>query len=195
MIVILSSFTQCQAPSNPSQWSEQKLNEWFESGEYLNGLQLLPDPSIDRRLFAQHYHDHKETWDKAFEFLKNPDFSSMALGRIELGDSMYSTINEYHTKVREDALFEAHKKYIDIQYIVSGEELIDVAHLKNMTVTKPYDSENDIEFGAINEFSALKALPGRFFIFFPTDAHRPCLHPANDSILIRKVVVKVPVEN
>ena len=194
MFIILLGLTECQQSSHPSKWSDQEINEWFESEQYLNGLQMLPDPSVDRRLFAQHYYDHKETWDKAFEFLMNPDFARMALGRIELGDRMYSIVMEYDTKAREGALFEAHRKYIDIQYIVSGEELIDVAHLKNMTVTEPYDAEKDIEFGPVNVFSVLKAFPGRFFIFFPTDAHRPCLNTGNDSMLIRKVVVKVPVE-
>ena len=180
--------------THPSTWSDREINEWFESGQYLNGLQMTADPSVDRRSFAQHYYDHKETWDKAFAFLKNADFANMTLGRVELGNGMFATVSEYPTKDRETTLFEAHQKYIDIQYVASGNELIDVAPLKNMTVTKPYNSENDIAFGAVTEFSEMKASAGRFFIFFPADAHRPGLKDGNDNTLVRKVVVKVPVE-
>ena len=194
-LFILLVFTQCQSSSHPAKWSDQKVNEWFESGQYLNGLQMLPDPSVDRRSFAQHYYDHKETWDKAFEFLKNTDFANMALGRIELSNHTFATVSEYFPKDREGIPLEAHKKYIDIQYVISGYELIDIAPLKNMTVTTPYNSENDIMFGVVPEFSELKASPERFFIFFPTDAHRPGMGIGNDSVLVRKVVVKVPVES
>jgi len=195
MLAVLFGLIQCQPSSHPSKWSDQKLNEWFESGQYLNGLQMLPDPSIDRRSFAEHYYDHRENWDKAFAFLKNSDFSQMELGRIELGGSMFATVSEYLPKDREVTLIEAHEKYIDIQYVVSGNELIDIAPLKDMAVTIPYDSGNDIAFGTVPEFSELKASPERFFIFFPNIAHRPGLKAENDSELIRKVVVKVPVEN
>ena len=194
VILVLFSITQCQSPSHPSQWSDEKLNDWFETGQYLNGLQLIPDPSIDRLSFAIHYYDHKETWDKAFAFLKNTDLANIALGRIELGNEMYATVSEYSPKDRDSALFEVHKKYIDIQWIISGEELIDIAQLKDMTITKPYDSENDIAFGTVPDYSELKTTPERFYIFFPADAHRPALKAGNDSASVRKIVVKVPYQ-
>jgi YhcH/YjgK/YiaL family protein len=107
---------------------------------------------------------------------------------------MFATVSEYLPKDRNVTLMEAHEKYIDIQIIVSGHKQIDVAPLKDMTVTRPYDSGNDIVFGTIPAFTELEALPGRFFIFFPTEAHRPCMKVENDSTMIRKVVVKVLVE-
>ena len=193
MPVSLSGLTQSQSVPHPSQWNDRQLNEWFDSGQYLNGLPNLPDESINRRSFAEHYFDHKEIWDRAFAFLKQTDFVNIALGKIELGGTMYANVDEYLTKDREIARTEVHRKYIDIQYIVSGNELIDVAPLKNLTVTQLYNPEKDVEFGTVTEFSERKASPGRFFIFFPADAHRPCLKVGNDSELIRKVVVKVPV--
>jgi len=192
VILILYGITQCQPPAHPSQWSDEKLNDWFESGAYLNGLPLIPDPSIDHRSFAIHYYEYKEKWDRAFAFLKNTDLANIALGRIELGDNIYATVSEYFPKDRDATLFEVHQKYIDIQCVVSGNELIDIALLKDMTVTNPYDSGNDITFGTIPEFSELKTSPGQFYIFFPTDAHRPALKAENDSASVRKIVVKVP---
>ena len=195
ILVMLLGITNCQQSSHPSKWSDQKLNEWFESGQYLKGLQLLPDPSIDHRSFAVHYYEHTGLWDRAFAFLRNTDLANVDLGRIELGDNMYATVSEYIPKDREGQLpFEAHKKYIDIQYIVSGKELIDIAPLKNMTVTQSYNSENEAMFGSVTDFSVLKASSERFFIFFPADAHRPNLKDGENDVLVRKIVVKVPLE-
>jgi len=157
-------------------------------------LQLIPDPSIDGRTFAQHYYDHKETWDKAFAFLKNTDLAHATLGRVELGGNMYATVSDYYlTKDRETTLLEAHQKYIDIQYIFEGTEVIDAAPLKDLTVTVPYDSDKDILFGTVPEYTELKTSPERLYIFFPNDTHRPCLKDENGSAWARKVVVKVPV--
>jgi len=86
--VVLLGLFQCQISPHPSKWSDQKVGEWFVSSQYLNGLQLLPDPSIDRRSFAEHYYEHRETWEKAFTFLKNTDFTHVESGRKELGGSM-----------------------------------------------------------------------------------------------------------
>ena len=193
MLVVLFGLVSCQSSSPPSKQSDQKVNEWFDSGEYLNGLKLIPDPSIDRRSFAQHYFDHQETWDKIFAFLKETDFTLITAERIELGNNVFATVSEYVPRDREEALFEAHKKYIDVQYVISWHELIDIAPLENMIVTKPYDAEKDIEFGTVREFLELAASPERFFIFFPTDAHRPSLKKEKDSTSVRKLVIKIPV--
>ena len=191
----LTCLTQCQQSPHPSKWSDEKLREWFDAGEYLNGLRILPDASIDRQSFAVHYYEHKETWDNAFSYLKNTDFFNTPIGRVELGDGMYAIVQEYIPRDRESALFEIHQKYIDIQYLFSGVELMDLAPFEKMTVTEPYDSENDIAFGVVAEYSELTATSESFFIFFPTDAHRPSLKTSvSDSVMIRKVVVKVPVK-
>ena len=194
VLLIVLGITQCQTSSHPSKWSDQQLNEWIESGQYLNGLQLLPGPSTDNRAFAEHYYNHKEVWDKAFAFLKDANLDTLPLGRIELGDNMYATVSEYYPKDREVTLFEAHEINIDIHYVIYGKELIDVAPLESMTVTRPYDEKNDILFGTVPKFTELKASPDRFFVIFPYDAHRPSVTDGNDSIFTRKIVVKFPMK-
>ena len=193
MTALLVGVSACDPASHPSKWSEQKLKEWFDSGQFLNGLQMIPDASIDLRTFAIHYYDNKAKWDKSFAYLKNTDLTQLALGRVEIGDGVYATVSEYLPKDREGMLFEAHKQYIDIQYIIAGKELIDVAPLKNTTITKPYNAEGDAMFGTVTGFSALKATPGRFFVFFPNDAHRPGMKDGDENITVRKIVVKLPV--
>jgi len=193
VLLVLSGFTQCRSTSHPSEWSDQKLNKWFESGQFLNGLQLLPDESIDRRSFAGHYYDNKEAWDKVFAFLKETDLPNTALGRIELGDNIYALASEYSPRrSRDPVLLEAHKKYIDLFYVVSGKELLYVAPLESLTVTVPYNPETDVEWGTVPAFSSWKASPDRFFVVFPDEAHRPGVRDGNDSVFVRKLVVKIP---
>lgn len=137
---------------------------------------------------------NRERWEKAFEFLKTNDLKNMKLGRYELhGDNLFVNVDEYTTKDEEDARFEAHKKYADIQYLVSGEEKIGIAIMKNTAEIIPYDSLKDIAFYTSNEFNYRLASPSTFFVFFPEDAHRPCVK-IDKNTKVRKVVVKVRID-
>lgn len=178
--------------SDPSKWTEEQLNSWFEEGSFLNGLQFLPDESINRRVFAIHYHAYKEVWDRSFTFLRDTDLVNMPIGKVKIGNNLTAGAQEYMPRNHEDCRFETHRKFIDIQYIVSGKELIGLTNVKKTTVVEPYDTENDIEFEVGTEYTLLKAIPGRFFIFFPEDAHMPCMK--DDEGKVRKIVIKVPVE-
>jgi YhcH/YjgK/YiaL family protein len=140
------------------------------------------------------YHNNKDLWDRAFAFLKDSDLVNLPTGKIELGDEMYVMVQEYFPKKQEDTSFETHTKYIDIQYVVSGEELIGLTAKKDITVTVPYKVEDDIEFGTAGDSKILKANAGRFFLFFPDDAHRPSIKVGEEDINVRKIVIKVPIK-
>jgi len=196
--MVLASFLSligCKSPNEPSKWSSKQIDKWFEKGEWLNGLQVEPDASIDRKEFAISYFKHKERWDKAFAFLKNSDLGKLELTRHEIdGNNVYAPVSEYMTKNEEDARYEAHLKYIDIQYVISGKELIGVAPVsERKEMLEAYNEANDIMFMTVNTISNMKASPDRFFIFFPDDIHRPGLKDGENS-LVRKVVVKVKVD-
>ncbi|MCX6333617.1 MAG: YhcH/YjgK/YiaL family protein [Bacteroidia bacterium] len=185
----------CKNSSDPSTWSGKQIDKWFEKGEWLNGWNVKPDASINRKEFAISYFQHKERWDKAFTFLKENDLSSLELKKYEIdGTSLYAPISEYLTKNREDARYEAHRKYIDIQYVISGKELIYVVPLSTKKEQlAPYDDVKDIEFFTVNEDVMHVATPDRFFIFFPDDAHCPSVKDGENSP-VRKAVVKVKVD-
>ncbi|OFY58105.1 MAG: hypothetical protein A2V50_01595, partial [Bacteroidetes bacterium RBG_19FT_COMBO_42_10] len=136
-----------------------------------------------------------ERWDKAFAFLKNSDLEKLELKRHEIdGNNVYAPVSEYMTKNEEDARYEAHLKYIDIQYVITGKELIGVAPVSDRKdMLEAYNEANDIMFMTVNTITNLKASPDRFFIFFPDDIHRPGLKDGENS-LVRKVVVKVKVD-
>lgn len=195
ILIVMATLSGCTGNSDPSAWSAQKTDKWFEKGDWLNGWQVQPDQSINRKAFAISYFRNKERWDKAFIFLKSSDLTALELKRYDIdGDNLYAPVSEYLTKNEEDARYEAHQKYIDIQYVVSGKELIGVAPVsQKKDVLEAYDSTKDIEFLTVTGGENRPALPDKFFIFFPDDAHRPGLKDGENSP-VRKIVVKVKVD-
>jgi YhcH/YjgK/YiaL family protein len=184
-----------KSDTDPATWSNKKIEKWFATGEWLNGWSVLPDASINKKALAVSYFKNKERWNKAFKFLKNSDLRKLELKRYDIdGDNLFATISEYVSKNEETTKFEAHKKYIDIQYVISGKEVMNIAPLTTVKeVLTPYDATKDIEFVTVNKVVNYKATPGNFFIFFPGDAHRPGLRDGENS-QVRKVVVKVKVD-
>jgi len=186
----------CKSSIDPASWSDKKVNKWFEKGEWLNGWSVKPDASINRKELAISYFKYKDRWDKAFTFLKDNDLTKLEVKRHDIdGDNAYALVSEYLTKNEEDARYEAHQNYIDIQYVISGKELIGIAPVSmKKEILEPYDTIKDIMFLTVNQGNNLKADPGRFFIFFPDDLHRPSLKDGENS-QVRKVVVKLKLIN
>jgi YhcH/YjgK/YiaL family protein len=127
---------------------------------------------------------------KAFEYLKQTDFSKLENGKhVVDGDNLFAILQEYDTKNDADAKLEAHRKYIDVQYIISGEELIGVRPLINQAPCKEYDDENDYALYD-DTCSFVKISPGQFAVLFPQDWHKPGIK-VDKSIKVKKVVMKV----
>ena len=187
--------TGAKSDKDPSGWSNKKIDKWFAKNEWSSGWKIAPDSSLNKREFAVSYFKNKDRWEKAFKFLKNSDLAKLEVRRYDLdGDNLYATVSEYISKNEESANFEAHRKYIDIQYVVSGKELINIAPITSKKeVVTPYDSVKDIEFLTVTNVVNYKASPTNFFIFFPGDAHRPGLKDGLNSP-VRKIVIKVKVD-
>jgi YhcH/YjgK/YiaL family protein len=133
----------------------------------------------------------------ALRFLENTDLERAAIGRQDIrGDDCYALIQEYETKPCEDGVWEAHRKYTDVQFIVSGEELMGYANLDTMSgmkITAEYEEPKDVlKFEGEGDF--LRCGAGTFVIFTPHDAHMPTIAVA-DPLRVRKVVVKVLAED
>lgn len=192
---VLTGMHGCSKNSDPSSWSDEKINKWFDKGEWLKGWNVSPAVETNRRAFAVSYYKNKERWDKVFEFLKNNDLSTLEIRRFDIdNDNLYATVSEYTTKNEEDAKYEAHRKYIDVQYVIKGQELIGLAPINNRLETlEDYDPGRDIEFLTVKGGINLKADPGRFFLFFPEDAHCPGMKDGENST-VKKIVVKVKTE-
>lgn len=181
--------------TDPSKWNSSKIDKWFDKGEWLNGWQVKPDPSINRGEFVISYFKQKERWDKAFAFLKDNDLAKMEPKRYDIdGNNVYVLITEYLSKEDTAARYEAHRLYADIQYVISGRELIGVSPVAGLKeVLVPYDEAKDIEFMTVNTIKNVPAAPDRFFLFFPSDIHRPGLKDGVNAP-VKKAVVKVKLD-
>ncbi len=130
----------------------------------------------------------------ALDVLKANQLPWLEAGRHELdGPRMYASVQEYASKPREQGKWEAHRQYIDVQYVAKGSELIGVADLRTLQVSEAYDPARDLEFfqGSGGYFVRLDA--GMFAILYPHEAHMPCIAVAGAET-VRKVVVKVLAE-
>jgi len=128
----------------------------------------------------------------AFAYLAKTDFQVVAPGRYELdGDRVFALVQRYETKPREQGVWEAHRRYLDVQYVAAGLESLGYAPRGSLTVTQPYAAEKDVELLA-GDGDFVTASAGRFAVFFPQDAHMPCLACGKPGQVI-KVVVKVAV--
>jgi biofilm protein TabA len=129
----------------------------------------------------------------AFAYLKAFDRNSPD-GNHALALGCEARVMSYRTEPAETRRWESHLRCIDIQYVVSGRECIQVAEIGSLTDATPYDEANDVSFysGAPAGTSELRVGAGEFTIFFPHDGHRPGIEidaPAD----VRKIVIKVPV--
>lgn len=175
-------------------WSDQELDKWFTVGEWKAGWKIPCDVSVDKKRLAEYYFRNPDRWKKAFTFLMDKDLASLNPGHYELeGKDLFVIIDEYESKDEKDTRFEAHRKYIDIQYLIFGEEKIGIEILESTTEIVPYDSSKDISFFKSENNNYRVASPTKFFIFFPDDAHRPSVK--NDgNIKVKKAVVKLGID-
>jgi YhcH/YjgK/YiaL family protein len=130
---------------------------------------------------------------KAVEFLKGTRISKPGDGRVEIdGERVFAFVQRYETIPTDTPKFEIHKKYIDIQYIGNGEEIIGWATVDRLNITEPYDSGKDICFGTVNKGSVTNIIlnSGQLVVLYPEDAHAPKL-AAGKSSAVFKIVVKV----
>ena len=127
----------------------------------------------------------------ALEFLAKTDFSQLEVGKYTLdGDNIFYMVQEYCSKV-DSARAEAHKRYIDIQFLVSGQEYMGVAPLECEKTETEAREEKDVWFYDCKTEN-ITLNPGSFAILYPNDIHRPGV-AIDGSVPCKKVVVKVKV--
>ena len=128
---------------------------------------------------------------RGFEFLQTTKLDELPDGRLPLdGDRLFAIVAHDQGRGRDEAILEAHRKYIDIQYVISGNELIGWQPLATCrSVKQEYNSETDLAFFLDRPSSWFELAPRSFAVFFPEDAHAPLAAQGP----VHKVVVKVAV--
>ncbi len=161
-----------------------------KNNSIISPFAVKSDNSVDLKKFEVHYTQHPERWNDAFRFLSEHNLKELSVGRTDISEDVYVAVSEYTTKDPEDALFESHEKYIDLQYIISGQEYIGLTNDQNIPVSSPYNAEKDIAFYNFSGGKLLTATPSCYFIFFPDDFHRPCIK-IDEKSTVKKIVIKI----
>ncbi|HHV32808.1 MAG TPA: DUF386 domain-containing protein [Clostridiales bacterium] len=150
----------------------------------------------DTRENMKMYKGLGENLDRAIAYFLKTDFSKLEAGKYPIDeDRVFALVQTPTTYPKEKARWESHEKYIDIQYLLNGEEMFGLQKTDQLTVSEPYREENDITFFEDNGKGFFPILrPDTFVICFPTDAHMPLIRP-HEPMAIKKVVIKVKTES
>lgn len=129
-------------------------------------------------------------------WLRDTDLASLPLEKVTIdGDNLFAVPQRYDSRTMDKIIWESHRKYIDVQYIAEGSELMGYINLaENPTVTKPFDESIDAALYASDAGSLFRIEAGKFAIFTPQDIHAPGLAIDNKPSPVFKVVVKVLVD-
>jgi YhcH/YjgK/YiaL family protein len=145
---------------------------------------------VDTLDHSEQYISLHPRFQAAFAFLKNTDLHALPEGRLEIdGTNLFALTQNYQTKPVADGKLEAHRKYIDIQVVVSGEEYIGYAPLTGQAPVDPFNPEKDMGLYH-GDANLIKISSGMFAIFYPHDAHLPC-RQVQGPCAVKKIVVKV----
>ena len=145
---------------------------------------------IDKIENADLYKNISERINKSFEYIKTTDLKNLPAGRYPIdGENIFALVSEYKTKPESVGKLEAHRKYIDVQYVISGVELMGYVSFCNQQILEPYKEENDIVFFK-GDKSFTKVSAGMFAIFFSEDVHMPGISTGKISD-VKKLVIKV----
>ncbi|MCR4305074.1 MAG: YhcH/YjgK/YiaL family protein [Gallionella sp.] len=128
---------------------------------------------------------------RVFEYIRNTDLLALAPGRYPIvGDDLFAIVEHVPGRTRAEAKLECHRRYIDIQLVLEGEDEMGWKALAEChNPVNDYSAEKDIRFFHDAPASWIATPPGHFCIFFPEDAHAPLVSTGN----IRKVIFKIAV--
>ena len=137
---------------------------------------------------------YNEIPNNAKNFIKNLT-SEMPCGRYEIDECIYANIDTYEPKSRENCLFESHKKYIDIQILLSGKESLEYTHIDNLKIKIPYDTVRDVMFYDDSTKFVNNVVLGNenFVLLYPYEAHKPQIKITEGNV--KKVVIKISCED
>ncbi len=129
----------------------------------------------------------------AFHYLQNTDLTKVAPGKYEIdGSNVYALVQQYETKLKEKGRWEAHRRYLDVQYVFKGVEQIGYANLEQLQGGE-YDEAKDFwTLSGEGDFFVVRA--GTFVILAPQDGHMPGIAVSSPQP-VKKIVVKVRMPN
>jgi len=135
---------------------------------------------------------------KALDFLRGHDFTRMEDGKYPIeGDKCFANVQRYNTRPEKECKPETHRKFVDIQFMVAGEEFMGWCPLSpDLEECAPYDEARDVTFYKdLVPDSSIVLSPGCFAVLYPEDVHRPQAAVDGQPGKVLKVVVKVAIDS
>lgn len=132
--------------------------------------------------------------EKIADFIKEWSKNPKGCGRYDIdGDNLFAAVSEYETESFDERQFESHQKYIDVQYVPSGEETLYWADVKTLTQTsESFSQGGDIAFYKGKAQGSVTLCGGTCAVLFPEDAHMPnCISGKKQKVT--KIVFKVKI--
>ena len=194
--LLIAAFSLCfsfEINAQEEVWTKEKATKWFAKSEWSGNLKAKLSDCVNLQEFAVQYHKNKNTWDKVFIYLKNTDLEKLTPGKYTIdGEKAFAIVSEGFSKELLDTKWEFHKKYIDIQYIIRGDERMGIASLAHAVVVEQYVDNKDVGFCTVSDVNSryVIASPINFLIFFPSDVHRPGIK-TDRLAKNKKLVIKI----
>ena len=146
---------------------------------------------VDQLKNAEQYYAFGTGIEAALRYLQQTDFTNVAPERYDIdGDRVYAMVQEYDSKPRAEGFWEAHRKYLDVQYVAAGFEHMGYAAAATLQAGRYEEDKDFIKLEGDGEFFLLRK--GYFCILAPQDAHMPGM-AVEQSAPVKKVVVKVEI--
>lgn len=148
---------------------------------------------IDNIKNCEKYECVHEGFKKAFDAIKQVVSENKGVGKYEIdGKNVFVMVQEYNSKLEADRKFEAHRKYIDIQFMISGEEKIEIGALEGLKPEKEFNVESDGGlFKAPENYTTAVLTDGDFAVIYPDEAHAPGISLNDNQKPVKKIVAKV----
>jgi len=146
---------------------------------------------LDSLANADHYSALHPLFARAFDYLRTTNLAETDSGRFNLdGDNLIAIFSKGAGRERSSAKLECHRRYIDIQYIISGNDEMGWKSLRDChQPVVEFNSDKDIQFFNDHTDTWVATPAGSFCLFFPYDAHAPLVSNGE----IHKVVLKIAV--
>lgn len=174
-------------------WTKKKAMEWFNGRTWMKGVKPKPSASIDKLEFARQYQANRTAWEKTFAFLASTRPDTLQPGKYIIdGDDAYADVTDNPSTPLAEAKWHSHRKYCDIQLVLVGKEKVGVAPVAGAKVVTPFnDEKGDAQFYNQDTKGAYYIMtPDTFYIFFPTDAHRPFIK-VDGADKVKRIRIKV----
>jgi len=112
-------------------------------------------------------------------------------GKFEIeNDSFFGIGLEYDTKLSNECVWEAHRKYLDVHYVLAGSEIVEVGHIDNAEVKGGYNEEHDYQFFETKQSVRIILNPGDLLLLTPEDVHKTSISLVGEDS-IKKIVYKI----